>query len=138
LFITGRIDKSFLNIGGIKINAIDIEKSIMTLPIIDDCSVFKCEDFDVHQQLCTMIIINDYDRAEFLKEIDKASIDPTNEFFFNFLLAGAVKDVCLYHNNDMAKMPVNIYLVDKITQNDNGKPLKNISSAELSTYKKIG
>jgi hypothetical protein len=110
----------------------------MTLPIIDDCSVFKCEDFVVNEQLSAMIVINDYDRAKFLAEIDKPNIDPNNDFFFNFLLAGAVKDVCLYHNNDMAKMPVNIYLVDNITLNDNGKPLKNIPATELSTYKKIG
>jgi hypothetical protein len=109
----------------------------MTLPIIDDCSVFKCEDFAVHQQLSAMVIINDYDRAKFLEDINKTGIEPTNEFFFYFLLGGAVKDVCLYHNNDMSKMPVNIYLVDKITLNDNGKPSKNISSRELERYKKI-
>jgi acyl-CoA synthetase (AMP-forming)/AMP-acid ligase II len=138
LFITGRIDKSFLNIGGIKINTVDIEKTIMTLPIIDDCSVFKCEDFVVNEQLSAMIVINDYDRTKFLAEIDKPNIDPNNNFFFNFLLAGAVKDVCLYQNNDMAKMPVNIYLVDNITLNDNGKPLKSIPASVLSSYKKIG
>ena len=138
LFITGRIDKSFLNIGGIKINAVEIEKAIMTLPIIDDCSVFKCEDYAVHKQLCAMVVINDYDRVKFLENIGKPNIDPTNEFFFQFLLAGAIKDVCLYHNNDMAKMPVNIYLVETITLNDNGKPSKNINSTELELYKKIG
>ena len=137
LYITGRIDKSFLNIGGIKVNAVDIENSIITLPIIDDCSVFKCEDFDVHQQLSAMVVINDYDKAKFLEEIGKSGFDSTNKFFFNFLLAGAIKDVCLLHSNDMAKMPANIYLVDTITLNDNGKPQKLISASELASYNKI-
>lgn len=94
LYITGRKNEQ-LNIGGIKIDPNTIDLIIKSIDGVDDCLVFQNTDLELNEQLSVLVVGN-----------------PSNIF------EDCMKQV------GVSKTPKNVYYVEKLPLNQNGKPTR--------------
>jgi acyl-CoA synthetase (AMP-forming)/AMP-acid ligase II len=110
LYVTGRKNDQ-LNIGGVKIDPVSIENQIKTINGVLDCLVFKDDTIEkIELQLSAFVVSN--------KEV---SIE--------------IHDVCR-DKFGISKIPQNVYYVDDLPRNENGKASRHLALKASKEFKK--
>ena len=107
LYITGRKNEQ-INIGGIKIDPNTIDLFIKSIEGVEDCLVFQNTDLHVNEQLSVLVVGNP-------KDIFQPCIE----------------------NVGISKTPKNVYIVDALPRNRNGKAVRKDAMSAIANIEPI-
>jgi acyl-coenzyme A synthetase/AMP-(fatty) acid ligase len=111
LYVTGRKNDQ-INIGGVKIDPVTIENEIKTVEGVTDCLLFKDERIEQIE----------YQLSAFVVSYKEVSLD--------------IHNLCK-EKFGISKIPQNIYYVDDLPRNENGKPSRQLALKAAEEFKKV-
>jgi len=111
LFITGRKNDQ-LNFGGVKVNPVSIEEEIKTIDGVTGCLVFKDDRIEQAEYQISALVVCD-------KDVSREIHTKCNDKF------------------GISKVPQNIYYVDELPRNDNGKASRKLAIDAIRDVNKV-